>query len=323
MKNISGSPEQMNATDELRSLLHSRVSEMTFYSPYSFLRKIDPVTLCRETFVEPLLGSVQSGTASVSVEVTGGRRTFIVWKALPWDSEYFRRRVLRIELIIADHDDDEAITAALKSFTGNFTSPGDYISLMVPCEDLQVLRALSYAGFRQVETRLNYFFPGIDAVESTGAQVRMAETGDIPALREVAKRMRNRFDRVHADPAFTDEEADNYLGTFAEQSVRGFADIMMVPGLPGVKPFGFLAANNPERIMGVNIAKLVLAAVDNREYRGWLSYLLQEVMYELKKRKTDILTTITQAANRPAIRTWEKAGFMLGFVTHVYSYSKQ
>lgn len=323
MKNISGSVEQMNPADELRSLLHSRVSEMTFYSPFSFLRNIEPDTLCRETFIEPLLGSVQSGTTKVSVEVTGSRRTFIVWKALPWDSEYFHRRVFRIELILADHDDAEAISAALKRFTGSFTSKGDYIFLTVPCEDLPVLCALSYAGFRLVETRMNYFFPGFVAVESIGSPVRMAETSDIPALREVAMKMRNRFDRVHADPAFTDEEADNYLGTFAEQSVRGFADIVMVPNIPGVKPFGFLAANNPESIMGLNIAKLVLAAVDNREYRGWLSYLLQEVMYELKKRNTDILTTITQAANRPAIHTWEKAGFMLGFVTHVYSYSNQ
>jgi dTDP-4-amino-4,6-dideoxy-D-galactose acyltransferase len=149
----------------------------------------------------------------------------------------------------------------------------------------------------------------------------MAGMDDIPDLREVARRMRNRFDRVHADPAFTDEEADGYLATFAEQSVRGFADMVAVPDLPGVKPFGFLAAGNPERITDLNIARLVLAAVDNREHRGWMFHLLEAVIQELKKKDTDILTTITQASNRPAIRTWEKAGFMLGFINHVYSYS--
>jgi len=317
----SGSTTLMDTADELSSLLQRRVPEMTFYSPYSFLRNINPETLCRETFIEPLLQSVYPGKATVSAVTTNGQKTYIVWKALPWDSEHFHRRVFRIELVTSDHDNAEAISVALKSFLVKFTERGDYLFITVPCEDLPVLHALSYAGFRMVETRLNYFFPGFIAVEDVKAPVRMAGEEDIPVLREIAMRKRNRFDRVHADPAFTDKEADNYLGTFAAQCVRGFADIVMVPDIPGVKPFGFLAANNPEKIMGVNIAKLVLAAVDNREYRGWLSDLLLGVMYELKKKNTDVLTTITQASNRPAIHVWENAGFVLGFVNHVYSYS--
>jgi len=96
----------------------------------------------------------------------------------------------------------------------------------------------------------------------------------------------------------------------------------MVPDISGVRPFGFLAADYPVEVMGHRIAKLVLAAVDNSEYSGWLSKLLTAVIYELKMKGTDILTTITQASNRPAIRTWEKAGFKLSFVTHVYTYSR-
>jgi dTDP-4-amino-4,6-dideoxy-D-galactose acyltransferase len=311
----------MNNADELSSLLRGRIAEMTYYSPFSFLRHTDPVTLCRGTFTEPLLQSVNRGEATVTAETVNGRTTFIVWKYLPWDSEHFHRRVFRIELVASDHGDTEAIAVALKSFLGTFTERSDYLFITVPCEDLPVLHALSYAGFRMVETRLNYYFPGFTAVEDPELPLRMAVEDDIPVLRKIVMTRRNRYDRVHADPAFTEEEADNYLGTFAGQCVRGFADIVMVPDIPGVKPFGFLAANNPQRIMGLNIAKLVLAAVDNREYKGWLAYLLQGVMYELKKRDTDVLTTITQASNRPAIRTWENAGFTLGFVNHVYTYS--
>jgi ribosomal protein S18 acetylase RimI-like enzyme len=39
----------------------------------------------------------------------------------------------------------------------------------------------------------------------------------------------------------------------------------------------------------------------------------------LKNKNADFLTTITQAANIPAIRTWEKAGFKLYKVTNLYS----
>ena len=99
--------------------------------------------------------------------------------------------------------------------------------------------------------------------------------------------------------------------------------MVLVPDVAGEKPFGFLAANNPKPVLGHNIAKLVLAAVDNSKQKGWLFHLLSGVIYELKGQRTDILTTITQASNKPAIRIWEKAGFRLGFVTHVYSYSGQ
>ena len=187
---------------------------------------------------------------------------------------------------------------------------------------MNLIQGLSQTGFRLVETRLNYYYTAFDEAVPPPVPVRRAVTKDIPALRDIAMRMRNRYDRVHADPAFETGEADAYLGTFIEESVKGFADMVIVPDLPGTEPFGFLAANNPEKVLNYRIAKLVLAAVDSRDHKGWLAHLLSGVIQELKKQNTDILTTITQASNRPAIRTWEKAGFRLGFVTHVYSYTK-
>ena len=308
---------------EFNGLLLSKARDLFYYSPYSFLRTISHERLGRETFAEPLIGSVASGKSSLSAEIQDGKTTWFVWRNLAWDSDYFRRRVVRIELIISDHEDSDTVAVAVNRFLGRFTNSGDYLFMTVPCEDLLLLRSLAGTGFRQVETRLNYYFTGFESAQSPTLPVRMAVADDIPILRDVAMRMRNRFDRVHADPAFTDEEADSYLGTFAEQSVRGFADMVAVPDLPGVKPFGFLAAGNPGRVMDLNIAKLVLAAVDNSEHRGWMFHLLGWIIQELKKKDADILTTITQASNRPAIRTWEKAGFLLGFVNHVYSYSNK
>jgi len=323
MMNTSDSFSPEKRLNEFNGLLLSRARDLSYYSPYSFLRTISHERLSRETFTEPLIGSVASGRSSLSAEFRAGKTTWFVWRDLPWDSDYFRRRVVRIELIISDHEDADAVAVAVNRFLGRFTSPGDYVSMTVPCEDLLLLRGLAGTGFMLVETRLNYYFTGFESAQSPLLPVRMAVADDIPVLRDVAMRMRNRFDRVHADPAFTEEEADSYLGTFAEQSVRGFADMVAVPDLPGVKPFGFLAAGNPERIMDLNIAKLVLAAVDNSEHRGWMFHLLGGIIRELKMKNTDILTTITQASNKPAIRTWEKAGFLLGFVTHVYSYSNK
>jgi len=310
-----------NNTDFFR-LLDLRADDLTYYSPYSFLRETDSARLCRETFTGPLIQDIGKGKASVTILDIEGRRTWFVWRELAWDSEYFRRRVVRIDLILPDHDSAEITGRAITRFAEKTAGNDGYISVNIPSEDLFLIRSMAHSEFRLVETRLNYYFDSFDSVTAPSEPVRQALPDDIPALRDVAMNMRNCFDRVHADPAFTDEVADAYLDTFIEQSVKGFADIVTVPDLPGVKPFAFLAADDPAEIMGHRIAKLVLAAADNSEHKGWLSKLLSAVIFELKQRGTDILTTITQASNRPAIRTWEWAGFRLGFVTHLWSYSR-
>ncbi|HRW27770.1 MAG TPA: hypothetical protein P5197_09860 [Bacteroidales bacterium] len=322
MMNTADLHYQEKGIDDLFRLLEKKEAGMSYYSPYSFLRDTEPGRLCRETFIDPLRAEISSGKLSVTLYDNEAGRTWIVSMEPAWDSEYFRRRIIKIEFIMADHDNAASAGSAIKRFTEEITGSEGYVSVTIPCEDLFLVRAMSHTGFRLVETRLNYYFDSFDSATAPSDPVRWAERKDIPALKDVAVRMRNRFDRVHADPAFSPETADAYLGTFIEESVKGFADIVMVPDISGVKPFGFLAADFPVEVMGRRIAKLVLAAVDNSEYRGWLSKLLTAVIYQLKVKNTDILTTITQASNRPAIRTWEKAGFKLGFVTHVYTYSR-
>jgi len=304
-------------------LLDSRESGLASYSPFSFLRDCKPEMLFRDTFAGPLKKDISAGKANLAREEVDGCRTWFVWRIPGWDSAYFNRKVVKVDLILPEHDSAEITGRAINRFTEGIVGDNGYISINIPCEDLMLLRAMALTGYRLVETRLNYYFNSFDKVLAPVAPARTAGIEDIPALREVAMQMRNRFDRVHADPAFSDQVADDYLGTFIEQSVRGFADMVMVPDMAGVRPFAFLASDYPADIIGFRIAKLVLAAADNREHKGWLSKLLAAVLFELKKHNTDILTTITQASNRPAIRTWENAGFRLGFVTHLYSYSER
>ena len=302
-------------------LLDARAAELFFYSPFRFLHTVDKKALFVETFINPLKQEISEGVGTIKAVEVEGYRHYFVCRELPWDSAYFQRRVIRSEIILFEHRRANIVSKAVNKFIDETIRDNDYILINVPCEDLLLLQGLAGTGFRLVETRLNYYFEGFPDAAPSVFPVRRAGLQDIPALKDVAMRMRNKYDRVHADPAFTPEEGDAYLGTFIEESVKGFADMVLVPDMAGEKPFGFLAANNPKPVQGHNIAKLVLAAVDNSVYKGWLYHLLAGVIFELKGQKTDILTTITQASNLPAIHTWEKAGFKLGFVTHVYSYS--
>jgi dTDP-4-amino-4,6-dideoxy-D-galactose acyltransferase len=323
MMNTGDLSSQNKSTAGFSEMLDLKASELIFYSPFSFLHSVGDDILTRETFINPLKKEISEEACNVRELDVEGYKHYFVWRDLPWDSKYFKRRMIRLDLILFDHRRADIAGRAVTSFINDTIHNNDYIFINIPCEDLLLLQGLSVTGFRLVETRLNYYFSGYDTAEPSLLPVRRAGVEDISALKDVAMRMRNRYDRVHADPAFTTEEGDAYLGTFIEESVKGFADMVLVPDVTGEKPFGFLAANNPRLVLGHNIAKLVLAAVDNSVHKGWLYHLLTGVIFELKGQKTDILTTITQASNLPAIHTWEKAGFKLGFVTHVYSFSRR
>ncbi len=56
--------------------------------------------------------------------------------------------------------------------------------------------------------------------------------------------MRNPFDRFHADPAFSQEKADEFLATYIEESIKGLADHIIVPNEPNVPPDAFLTAKH-------------------------------------------------------------------------------
>ncbi len=290
------------------------------YSPYSFLFKKDKRDLTRKTFIEPLINEINNGLCKVVKIREGGNDHFFYYKNLLWDSQYFNFSINRIELILYNHNELKVLSKAINGFLNDIVKPQEYYFINVPCEETRLIQALSLTGFSLVETRLNYYLGNLKDFKAPRHNVRKATKEDIPILKRIAEQNRNPFDRVHADPAFIKRKADEYLGTFIEESVKGFADMVIIPNILGIDPFGFLAVNKPKDVLGEKIAKLVLAAVDNTIYKGWLFKLLTEAIYKMIDYSTDYLTTITQASNRSAIRTWEKAGFKLGFTTHIYSY---
>lgn len=307
---------------KIREIFDESKADLLVYSPYNFLRDIDPLVLTRETFVKPLMADLESGECKAEQITVSGYDHFLIYKNLKWDTDYFGFSVNRIDCILYRHEDQRLLSEAIHLFSRKKMEHGEYFFMNVPCEDTTLTQAFSGTEFRLVETRMNYILSGIGNHNEPRQKVRMATIEDIPALRDVAYRMRNRHDRVHADPAFTSIVADEYLGTFISEAVKGFADMVMVPDNGPGAPFGFLAANRPVNIMGKMIAKLVLAAVDDKGGKGWLYRLLSEVINEEKKYATEYLTTITQASNRAAVRTWEKAGFRYGFTTHIFSYRR-
>lgn len=287
---------------------------------YSFIREVEDQILFNNAVLEPALQIVNSENCNV-VEITIDNydHLFIV-KKLPWDSDYFGFPCFSVEYVLFNHSDYNILRNALNAFIKSNLMPNSYYTINVPSEDIVLVQALSSTGFNLVETRLNYFLKLNENHSPTNIDIiKEANLTDIPHLRSVAIKMRNRFDRVHADPTFSQDAADQYLAKYVEESVKGFADIVLkVVDDKGV-PFGFLAGNYPIELSGIRVSKLVLAAVDSSIQKGRLYDLLREMIYRVKLKNADYLTTITQAANIPAIRAWEKAGFSMFKATHLYS----
>lgn len=293
---------------------------LRYYSPYNFLREYPDLSIIKETLLNHLEDDYNSKKNSlITITVQGYSHRFI-YKKLEWDTSHFNFPNYKIELVLYEHKNVSILRIALNQFLKKINKiKNAYFSFNIPCEDITLIQAISGTKFILVETRLNYYLTNISNYNFERYPVRMANYLDIPLLRQIAKTSRNPYDRVHSDPAFSQEEADNYIGTFAEESIKGFADFVLIPNLPDKPPFGFLACNNPVNVFDLKISKLVLAAIDSTKEKGWLFKLLSEVIYELKKKNTDILTTITQSSNRPAINAWEKAGFKLAYITHIFS----
>ncbi len=292
------------------------------YSPYRLIPGIDKVKPPNDCIINNLKRlSKDKSTIIFTTEVLKLKHFFIV-TPLSWDTKYFGFPIFRIEYIIYDHQLIEALNIAVNQFyVFSCKCPNSYFFIDIPAEDILLVQSLSRTPFRLIETRLNYILKDLNIKHRNTYPVRIAREDDIVWLKAVAIKNANPYDRVHADKSFSKIQADEYLGTFIENAVKGFADFVLVPDMPQTHPFAFLAFNRHIEFINYKISKLVLAASDSSIEKGWLYKLLIEAIRILYEQGTTHLTTITQASNLAAIKSWEKAGFEYGFCTNIFSFT--
>lgn len=308
-----------------------------FYSPLSFLRT------WRDQCVEHVALGLDDARAGPLERASSASGTEVHYRRLTWDSAHFGVPMFRIECAFWNGGTDATTRtdaagavagslAALQALVRDESEHG-YVSAEVPAEDVPTAQALGLAGFRLIETRVTYFR---DDVQSSAAGsrwgVRAATLGDIADLRAVAAGSRNAFDRYHADLFFSPEQADAYLATYAEASVRGMADLVLVPDEPaGSPPGAFFTATltkppacplglNHDCAFAVAVGRIPLVAV-GPERQGWHLRLLAEMTHRFRERGMDVACMTTQATNRAVIRNCEKLGYRFGRVTQMFAWT--
>jgi dTDP-4-amino-4,6-dideoxy-D-galactose acyltransferase len=305
----------------LNELFLLKKNEIYYHSPFSFIRSVNPDELIYSSIIAPFNEDISRGRLKIKEISVDGNDHYFLMRYLAWDSNYFKFPHYRIELILCEHTNAAILNAAIKIFLSQITEKNAYVIFEVPCENLYIIQAFANTKFKLIETRLHFFYSMQDKIlNEQRYPIRKANVEDIPALKYVARKMRNKFDRVHADPAYSDEVADEYIAQYIEECVKGFSDFVFVPDLPEIPAAGFFAGRNPKNINGINVSKLLITAVDKDSAKGWLQKIQSESLYYLAGLNTDYIVCNTQASNKPSMFSLYNSGFRLGRTTHIFTY---
>jgi len=297
-------------------------STLFFYSPYNFDRNIS-----REKILSQINQGIQKhiDNGNYFHYQTASDEALIIYEYLKWDSDFFKLPTYKIDYLISNSK--AASQQALKQFIADVLPTGAYVFGEFPSEDLHSLQALGLNSFRLIETRLAYFNNHLHDHQQQRFGVRSAQESEIENLRNVAAQMVNIYDRFHADDIFSREAADSFLSVYVENSIKGFADMVMVPNEPNLPADSFLTARYQKadwEVLDYKISKMVLSAVSAATNKGWYIKLISEMMYHMRDEVgSQSVILNTQSTNRAVYGSWEKLGFKMGGVSHIFSLVKQ
>lgn len=160
---------------------------------------------------------------------------------LPWDSDYFRRKMGAIKyFIINKHNaDPNGIAAALvhKSLAVAEKKQLEFLLCKCGTKDAGIIHTLELHGFLLMDTLLNYMYdyndPPFETIHPPQCpeeiSLRLAVPDDQEELMMLAKTaFQEHFGRFHSDQKITREQAAGVYGQWLKSSCQGWADWIMV-----------------------------------------------------------------------------------------------
>lgn len=306
------------------SLIEARKNKLVFYSKYWSYIDNNINDVYNKFTLNELLTAFDSKPEDIhEICINKNSYIFLVEKQ-EWESNYFNRKIYKIKYVLFHGGSLLDLSKAIVEELNRLKSVGcEYCYLEIPSEDNIVIQAFCQASFKLVETRLTYYSNKIQqfSVEMNN-KVRLATLEDIPVIQKVSMSMRNEYDRVHSDVFFENEIADKYLGRFAEECIKGFANYVIVPDELGVPAEAFFATNYNNKDwekLNIPIGQFALAAVQAATCKGWYGKLLAATCIHLKEKGIEGVITNTQSTNKAVIHNYEKFGFKFGHSSIIFS----
>lgn len=322
MKKITATPLlQAHGEADLRD----GVAAVGIVPPHAYIRRIDrdyDLKVMLDEWLRPLS---EADDLRYSCTCADGSKRWVFMERLGWDSEFFGRGMARLNAVLepgaptALRADVTGSAAAVRTVLDEARDRGiNYVFCPVNANDLPTLRVLSACEFELIETRCHYHRPLALAPNERYA-TRLATHDDIKSLARAAQVMINPFDRFHADPAISVEDADRLMARWVEASIAGgFADATVVPDVD--KPEAFCTAKFHREHWagwGLRLSQPVLSAVAPR-HKGWYVKIISELDEHLRSIGAEHSFLVTQITNNAVIRCWEKLGYGFGKGEHVF-----
>ncbi len=303
------------------ALVMARADKLFFYSPYNFLRSV-PEGGQQQLFGTGLASGYGEGPQQSVYDLEGIQ---FLYTFLSWDTEFFGAPVYKLFTVLFPAKVSLALLiASMHRFQQYLRKLGGaYLFVELPVEDSTLTQALGQAGWRLVETRLNFYHDAVAAFTHRRYPVRLARTEEAAHIGSIAAAVRNAYDRFHADSWFGNEKADAFLHRYAAAAVQGYCSAVLVPHEPGLPIDAFLAISDSQAhadSLGFCSSRIALTAVGPAN-RGWHLKLVAETLQRARTMQFDYVFMTTQATNRAVFRTCEKSGFKLGGTTCILAYS--
>ena len=247
---------------------------------------------------------------------SGNRTSDPTWTRDDWLSACLEKAAYRLAVPLgasAAHLGD-----ALQRDLQAFEEPVFFAFAKVPMYELGSRTALADAGFRLIETSLQFSRRGGSSFQKD-ERIRLATPGDRAEVAEVAARSFV-FTRFHQDPLVPHPAADRIKREWAENYFTGTrGDSMLVAEVNGqVAGFCLLL----HRDDGARVIDLIAVDPDHRRL-GLGAALCNGSEQELGDCKE--LVVGTQACNTPSVRMYERVGFRFisaGYVFHFHGGSQ-
>ena len=217
---------------------------------------------------------------------------------LDWDSKFFNRRIGRLE---RPRLDPQLLAHALQWAR---ESRIDCLYFLADANDSQTARLAQDNEFLPVDVRLTFGRPVPNGPSPRASQVRLAQEGDLPALRAIAAKSHSDT-RFYFDHHFDRARCDQLYETWIENSLHGFAQAVLVVERE-TTPVGYVTLHK----RGDEAQIGLIAVAPGHQGSGLGKLLVEQSLEWARQQGARKMKVVTQGRNVPAQRLYQRCGFL-------------
>jgi dTDP-4-amino-4,6-dideoxy-D-galactose acyltransferase len=235
---------------------------------------------------------------------------------LPWDSEFFGLRIGQIHMPVLNDNQLAFIDEWVKA------NDIDCLYFLAESNDTKTTSLVENFGFHLVDLRVSLDRSLLITDQSPlpeALKIIQAKPHHLNILRAIS-RTSFKSSRFYADPNFPNEKCDDFFDTWITNSyLHGFADEVFVAELHS-ETVGFITCsfNHEKKSGSIDLIGVIEQARGNQIGYHMVNYVCRVF------RDNQLLSSnvVTQGANIPAIRLYEKAGFAIRSIKLWYHWWK-